>query len=51
MRRQRLRNEMIKVRVGSDEKRELAALARRNGMTISQLLRDGARSLARQVAA
>lgn len=51
MRRQRLKDEMIRVRIGSDEKRNLAALARRNGTTISQILREGAKAFEERAAA
>lgn len=51
MSRKRLKDEMIRVRIGSDEKRQLAVLARRNGTTISQILRDGARAFAEGIAA
>lgn len=51
MPRQRLKDEMIRVRIGSDEKRHLAVLARRNGTTISQILRAGAKAFAESSAA
>lgn len=51
MRRPILKDDAILVRVGRDEKRELAVLARRHGMTVSQLLREGARSLGSRAAA
>ncbi|MEP9387163.1 ribbon-helix-helix protein, CopG family [Mesorhizobium sp. KR9-304] len=41
----------IKVRVSRDEKAALATLARERGMTLSDLLRDGAKAFADRVAA
>ena len=41
----------IKVRVSRDEKAALANLARSRGMTLSDLLREGAKVFAEQVAA
>ena len=51
MPRQRLKDEMIRVRIGSDEKRQLAVIARRHGTTISQILREGAKAFAERAAA
>lgn len=44
-------NELIKVRVGSDEKRRLIEIARRHGLTLSDFLRQTAREAARRIAA
>ena len=41
----------IKVRVSRAEKAALASLARERGMTLSQLLREGAKALGERVAA
>jgi predicted RNase H-like nuclease (RuvC/YqgF family) len=45
------KDEMIRVRIESSEKRQLAALARRTGTTISQILRDGAKAFEDRAAA
>lgn len=44
-------NELIKVRVGSDEKRQLIEIARSRGLTLSDFLRQTATEAARRVAA
>ncbi len=41
-------NELIKVRVGSDEKRRLVAVARQRGMTLSDYVRQTATEAARR---
>ncbi len=50
MRKLPTKDEMIRVRIGGNEKRQLAALARRKGTTISQILRDGAKAFERGAA-
>lgn len=47
MRKRPPKDEMIRVRIRSDEKRHLAALARQHGTTISQILREGAKAFER----
>ncbi|MBL8577710.1 MAG: ribbon-helix-helix protein, CopG family [Mesorhizobium sp.] len=44
-------NELIKVRVSSDEKRQLIEIARRRGLTLSDFLRQTATEAARRIAA
>ncbi|MEQ1945170.1 DUF1778 domain-containing protein [Mesorhizobium sp. VNQ89] len=44
-------NELIQVRVGSDEKRQLIEIARRRGLTLSDFVRETATEAAQRVAA
>lgn len=44
-------NELIKARVGSDEKRRLIEIARSRGLTLSEFLRQTATEAARGIAA
>lgn len=44
-------NELIQVRVGRDEKRQLIDIARRRGLTLSDFLRQTATEAARRVSA
>ena len=44
-------NELIKVRVGSDEKRRLIEIARQRGVTLSDFLRETATEATQRVAA
>ncbi len=43
-------NELIQVRVGSDEKRQLIDIARRRGLTLSEFMRQTATEAAQRIA-